>query len=76
MHRYMPTSEHSPVKLALSWSRMYCLSSSEMLWLFLTVFAYTPYSCSAASFSSPSTFSNMEAGAWHTGHSAGGSAPS
>ena len=39
MHRYMPTSAPSPLKLAISWSKMNFLSSSEMSGLFFTVFA-------------------------------------
>ena len=68
--------DDSPSKLAFNCSKMYFLSSSEISGLFLTVEAYTPNSCSAASVKSPSTFLNLSAPTWHTGHSAGGFSPS
>ncbi len=64
------------VEVGLDWSKMYCLSCSLTSALFLTVLAYTPYSCSAARVSSPVTSLNLSAFAWQTGHSAGGCAPS
>ena len=63
--RYMPTSVHSPVKLARRSSMM----SSGAPWA-------TPTTCSAAQLISGPCSTNLDAGAWHWGHSLGGCSPS